>query len=110
MDFSHDGRKLATGCTDGQVRIYDELTKEEWHIFERGGWNHRGHSNRIFCCHFANFDDNVLLTGGWDRTVMLWDIRAKNYVGCFYGPNVCGNAISTTENGKIYTGAWRGRD
>jgi len=40
----------------------------------------------------------------------MWDMRVKNFVGLFYGPNICGDEISTTENGKIYTGAWRGRD
>ena len=41
----------------------------------------KGHSNRVFGVHWANFDENVLLTGGWDRTVQMWDLRVRKNIG-----------------------------
>jgi len=38
MDFSKNGRRLATGSSDGEVRIYDELTKQKSHAFKKGDW------------------------------------------------------------------------
>jgi len=34
-----------------------------------------GHSNRIFCVKFHPNDPNVLLSGGWDTTIQIWDTR-----------------------------------
>ena len=81
MDFNSDGKFLATGAVDGQVRIYDPATRQIVKTFGRAGWNTKGHSNRVFGCHFSKFDENVLLTGGWDRTVQIWDMRDPHNVG-----------------------------
>jgi hypothetical protein len=40
----------------------------------------------------------------------MWDLRVKKNVGQIYGPNICGDAIDSLEDGSIITGAWRGRD
>ena len=36
-------------------------------------WNTVGHDNRVFCLKFIN--DNLLISGGWDSVVHIWDIR-----------------------------------
>ena len=39
MDFSSDGKFLATGAVDAQVRIYDPETRQLVKTFGRAGWN-----------------------------------------------------------------------
>jgi len=98
MDFNIDGNTLATTAADAQIRIFDEKTKELVHTYKRAGWNTKGHSNRVFGCHFSKFDNNVLITGGWDRTICLWDIRTRKNIMQLFGPNICGDAITSTQD------------
>ena len=35
-------------------------------------------------------DPNVLLSGGWDNTVQVWDVRAGQSVRSIFGPHICG--------------------
>lgn len=42
--------------------------------------------------------------------VYVWDVRVKDCVGDFYGPNICGDSIDTTEAGDILTGSYRAYD
>lgn len=37
--------------------------------------NNASHSNRLQAVKFSNKSNDILLTGGWDRTVKIWDIR-----------------------------------
>jgi len=49
-----------------------------------------GHSNRIFCVKYHPKDSNMLVSGGWDNTVMLYDVRSGGPVQWAYGPHICG--------------------
>ena len=74
LDFNSTGTLLAVGGRDCHVRIYDETTKSlALTMKERGDLP--GHSNRIFCVKFNPIDTNILLSGGWDNTVQVYDIR-----------------------------------
>jgi len=60
--------------------------------------------------HFSNFDENILLSGGWDNTVFLWDIRIRKAIGSLFGPNICGDCVDTLEDGTILTGSYRDKN
>jgi len=34
----------------------------------------------------------MLISGGWDSNVILWDIRMEKSVKSFHGPNISGDA------------------
>ena len=34
-----------------------------------------GHSNRIFCVKFDPSENNRIVSGGWDNTVQIYDVR-----------------------------------
>jgi COMPASS component SWD3 len=51
-------------------------------------------------------DDNVFISGGWDDNVKVWDLRSPQFVGLFYGPHICGDAIDINPNGEILTGSY----
>jgi len=71
LSYRPDGMMLATAGKDHTVRTYDEQTKTMTHAFDRGVLHHTGHSNRVFASKWKKDDPNVLLTGGWDSSVMI---------------------------------------
>jgi COMPASS component SWD3 len=72
VDYRQDSRYFATGGKDSLVRLYDETTKQLVHTMSGGnGISTAGHANRIFTTKFHPFDDNILLSGGWDNTVQV---------------------------------------
>lgn len=110
IDYSTDGTLLATAGRDAHIRIYDETTKSlALTMKERGELP--GHSNRIFCVKFNPFDQNQLVSGGWDNTLQIYDIREKGPVNSIYGPHICGDSIDFRYDGyTLLTGSYRQDD
>jgi len=51
-------------------------------------------------------DDSILLSAGWDKTILIWDIRTKKSVDFIFGPEICGDSLDYYDN-KILTGSFR---
>ena len=49
------------------------------------------------------------MSGGWDRTLQIHDLRTNGPIGSIYGPMVSGDAIDVCE-GKIVAASQRGKD
>jgi len=109
ISYRPTGDILATAGKDFAVRIYDEETKTLTRTFQKGILAHSGHSNRVYASRWKRDDPNILLTGGWDSTVMVWDLRSKRAVRSFFGPHIAGEALDT-QNDSILTGSWRAED
>lgn len=62
--FSPDGKSLAAGNLDGQIKIYDVAGKKELRELKA----HEG----VWAVAF-NPDGKLLASGGWDKTIRLWD-------------------------------------
>lgn len=74
------------------LEIYDDETMQKLSNFEES--ENFGHINKIFCAKFDLQNPNVIYSGGWDRNVKIWDIRAGGMVqGTIMGPLICGDAI-----------------
>ena len=106
VDFNESGTKFATAGRDLIVRVYDETTKQVAVEFEPGGSGSPGHSNRIFAVKFYKDDPNIVISGGWDNTIQIWDMREGCAVRAIFGPHICGDALDI-RNGEILTGSWR---
>ena len=115
LDYRPDGLEFATGGKDATVRLYDESTKTQTHAMKGGrgyGANvSSGHSNRIFAIKYHPTDENLLVSGGGDNTVQIWDRRTGLSVRSFYGPHLCGDgldvSVDAAGNATILTASWR---
>ena len=56
------------------LEIYDDETNKRIQFYEPT--DHIGHINKIFCAKFSTENPNIIYSGGWDRNVIMWDIRA----------------------------------
>ncbi|GMH82792.1 hypothetical protein TrST_g4742 [Triparma strigata] len=113
LDFRPDATQFATAGKDTAIRIYDEQTKQQVVKMERGlGFGPSaapGHSNRVFAVKFHHNDPNVLISGGWDNTIQVWDCRAGKAQRSIFGPHLCGEAIDL-QGDVILTGSHRADD
>ena len=111
IDYNDVGTQYCTAGKDKVVRLYDEATKSLILKMEGGGIfrTSPGHSNRIFSTKFAPLDPHVIVSGGWDNTVQVWDVRVGQSVRSIYGPHICGDSLDICGN-EIVTGSWRGED
>ena len=104
VDYTSDGDRFVAAGKDYSVKVYDEGTKTLLADMRGGfGSSSPGHSNRVFSVKFVKEDENLVVSGGWDNTVQVWDTRVEHAVRSFYGPHVCGDSIDVI-NGQIVTG------
>lgn len=110
LDYDKDGTKFVTAGKDTAVRVYDEATKTLLTTMQGGqGYSTKttpGHSNRIFSVKVLPQDENLVISGGWDNTVQVWDIRAGYAIRSMFGPHVCGDSVDI-HNNTVVTGSWR---
>ena len=75
-DYNPDGSQFVTGGSDTILRVYDEQSRSL--IRNLDGGMKSGHSNRVFCVKYCKEDPNLLVSGGWDLSVKVWDLREPN--------------------------------
>ena len=109
VDYSTDGLLFATGGNDKYVRLYDDNTKTLIKKLERHRYDLPEHSNRIFAVKFSKKDPNLLLSGGWDNTILLYDIRAREVQNYLYGPHICGDGMDLKDD-LLLTVSWEKED
>ena len=109
VDYSIDGMLFATGGNDKYVRLYDDNTKTLIRKLERHRYDLPEHSNRIFAVKFSKKDPNLLLSGGWDNTILLYDIRAREVCNYLYGPHICGDGMDLKDD-LLLTVSWEKED
>jgi len=108
-DFSDDGLKYTVAGKDKTIYLYDELTRSLICPMKSNGIKISAHTNRVFCTKFLPEDNNVVLTGGWDRIMKIYDTRVGRPVGQILGPMVSGDAIDV-HGDQILAGSNRHKD
>jgi WD40 repeat protein len=102
-EYRPDGRAFLTGAYDGIVRIHDEHTRKVVVNLKGGGLGLPGQINRILCAKYVPEDPNIIVSGGWDGTVCIWDVRTARCSHKIAGLNICGDSIDI-HDGIILTG------
>jgi len=77
--FSHDGRCLALGLSDGQIRIWDLTTRTEVAVLgKEPGWleDKQAVSQNLLAVSALSFsqDGKLLVSGSQDCKVRIWDL------------------------------------
>lgn len=108
LDIDPFEEKFATGGKDYRVRIYDLETKELIVKMLPVDSNEPGHAQRIFAMTYKKDDPNCIVTGGWDKTLQIHDLRKGGPVGYIFGPDLSSNAIDMHGH-LIVTGSHRGK-
>ena len=73
--FSPDGNILASGGSDGNIKLWSVETGQELRTI-------RGHTSNVIALAFSP-DRKTLASGSWDKTVRLWDIESGKNVWTF---------------------------
>lgn len=110
VDYRPDAEMFATAGRDCKVRIYEENTKTLLRTMSSGhSVKTAGHSNRVYAAKFKPDDPNIVISGGWDNTVQIWDTRVGHSIRSIFGPHICGDAIDVRGD-QILTASWRPED
>ncbi|OMJ83341.1 hypothetical protein SteCoe_15740 [Stentor coeruleus] len=102
-EYKPDASAFAVGCKDTAVRIYDEQSKVV--ITQLGpslGYG-PGHNSRVYALKWV--DENMLVSGGWDNKIVIWDMRTNDIAREFFGPHICGDSLDVSGN-TLLTGSY----
>ena len=105
IDYSPDcGKMFVCAGKLPILEVYDEETLKRVVDLEKGASG--GHCNKILCAKFDSVNPDIIYSGGWDRNVVIWDVRSGKSIGSINGPLICGEAIdSDPRTHMILTGS-----
>jgi mRNA export factor len=101
-DYNLNGTDFVTGDSDGIVRVYDEQTRQLKVVYEGGGTGAAGHKMKVNCVKWV--DENLIVSGGWDKTIKVWDIREPAPIRSIFGPYVAADSLDV-QDGVILAGS-----
>jgi COMPASS component SWD3 len=105
-DYKPDGTMFAVCGNEPTIKVYDEMTRKLVVNLAGSATGLPGHELRVFAVKFDKNDENLLCSGGWDKTVQVWDLRMGGPVRSFLGPSICGDSLDIFD-GFILTGSYR---
>ncbi len=97
VDYSHDGKKLATASADGTARLWDAETGRELATF-------RGHVGDVNMAKLSP-DGRLLATAGDDHTVRLWNVSPPGLRATCRGHSGEVHSVAFSPDGKTLASA-----
>jgi WD40 repeat protein len=71
-------------------------------LYEGGGTGAAGHKMKVNCVKWV--DENLIVTGGWDKTIKVWDVREPAPIRSIFGPYVAADSLDV-QDGVILAGS-----
>lgn len=59
-----------------------------------------GHTSRVFAAKFNPASNAEFLSGGWDNSVLLWDLRKPHAIRYISDVNLCGEGLDIDKMGR----------
>ena len=97
-DFSPDGLRFVVAGEDRRIHVYDEITRQNVCSMYSNGQKLPGHQLYVFATKFVPYDGNLVLTGGWDRIIKIYDLRCQYPVDQIIGPQISGDALDIADD------------
>lgn len=93
VDYEPTGAFFCSAGKDTFVRLYDSARKCNMTTLRQTVLSDTSdaHSNRVQAVRWI--DSNTILSGGWDQTVQMWDVRQQKAVNRIFGPYLCGDGL-----------------
>ncbi|KAL3267736.1 hypothetical protein HHI36_006863 [Cryptolaemus montrouzieri] len=98
---------------DLKIYLYDIETQAKERVFQGSIYRdvHDGPTSRVFAGRFNPASSTEFLTGGWDATILLWDLRHPHAIRYISGVHLCGEGLDVTSGGRqVLTCSWRTED
>ncbi|KAH8891314.1 WD40 repeat-like protein [Thozetella sp. PMI_491] len=71
-----DNAHFASAGGDRNVFLWDVTTAQTVRRFGSSGSGQFGHNSRVNCVAFGGQDDSLVISGGFDTTVRIWDTKS----------------------------------
>jgi WD40 repeat protein len=106
-DFTADGRHFLAAGYDRNVYLYDENTRQLKSKMGENSFKIPGHQNRIFCVKAVPDDYNLVVSGSWDRSLRIYDLRISKPVAMIGGPLISGSDAIDISGDQILVASYR---
>jgi len=108
ISYNHYDSKFAASANN-KIFLFDEKVGKVSLVLSGGpdAGKMDGHTSKVFQVLYLPFQRGVLLSGGWDNTILIWDDRLPRAVSRIPGPHVCGLSMDVSNGNHLLAGSWR---
>ncbi|KAI8086039.1 guanine nucleotide-binding protein subunit beta-2-like 1 [Halteromyces radiatus] len=98
--FSADNRQIVSGSRDKSIKLWNTLGECKYNIVEDG------HSEWVSCVRFSpNPANPLIISGGWDKLVKVWDLTKLKLKANFVGHNGYVSTVTVSPDGSLCASA-----
>ncbi|KAI9316844.1 guanine nucleotide-binding protein subunit beta-like protein [Dichotomocladium elegans] len=100
VSFSADNRQIVSGSRDKSIKLWNTLGECKFQLTEDG------HSDWVSCVRFSpNPANPVIVSGGWDKIVKVWDLTKLKLRTNFIGHNGYVSTVTVSPDGSLCASA-----